>query len=77
MNDGTIVAMLGIDAWRIHRPVKHGDTLEVLMTVIEKRRTSKGDKGVVSFRREIHNQHGEAVHSMTAANMYACREVAA
>ena len=69
--------MMGVDAWRIHKPVKHGDTIEVVMTVTEKRRTSKGDKGIVSFRREIRNQHGEAVHSMTASNMYLCREIAA
>ena len=77
INDGTIVAMLGVDAWRVHKPVKHGDTLEVVMTVTDKRRTSKGDKGIVSFKREIRNQHGEAVHSMNASNMYLCREVAA
>ncbi len=42
----------------------------------DKRRTSKGDKGIVSFKREICNQRGEAVHSMNASNMYLCREVA-
>src|SRR5262249_23712248 len=77
INDGTIVAMLGIDAWRIHKPVKHGDTLEVVMTVTDKRRTSKGDKGIVFFKREIRNQHGQPVHSMNACNMYLCREIAA
>jgi len=77
INDGTIVAMLGIDAWRIHKPVKHGDTLEVVMTVTDKRRTSKADKGIVYFKREIRNQHGEAVHSMNASSMYLCREIAA
>ena len=47
------------------------------MTVTEKRRTSKGDRGIVTFSREIRNQHGEAVHSMIASNMYLCREVGA
>jgi acyl dehydratase len=43
------------------------------MTVTDKRRTSKGDKGIVSFRREIRNQNGETVHSMISSSMYLCR----
>ena len=61
----------------MHKPVKHGDTLEVVATVTDKRRTSKGDRGIVCFKREIRNQRGEAVHSMNASNMYLCREVTA
>jgi acyl dehydratase len=76
LNDGTIVAMMGVDQWRILRPVKHGDTLEVAMTVTEKKRTSKGDKGIVTFLRAIRNQRGEDVHTMISSNMYLCREVA-
>ncbi len=73
VNDGTIVAMLGTDGWRINGPVKHGDTLHVAMTPVEKRRTSKGDTGVVSFDREIRNQRGEAVHVMKSTSLYRCR----
>jgi acyl dehydratase len=47
------------------------------MTVTDKRRTSKGDKGIVAFKREIRNQHGEAVHSMQASNLYLAREITA
>ena len=47
------------------------------MTVTDKRRTRKGDKGIVAFNREIRNQHGEAVHSMQASNMSLAREIAA
>lgn len=70
VNDGTLLAALGIDAWRMHKPVKHGDTLHMRSTVVEKKETSKPDRGVVSFRREFVNQHGEAVQSMTATFMY-------
>lgn len=76
MNDGTIVAMLGLDDWRIHLPVKHGDTVEVVSTPTEKHLTSKGDKGVVTFRREILNQRAETVHSMTTSSLYLCRPAA-
>jgi len=70
LNDGTLVAMLGIDKWRIHAPVKVGDTLHLTMEVIETRLTSQGDRGVVGFRREIVNQRGVAVHTMEVQCMY-------
>lgn len=73
LNDGTIVAMMGTDNWRIHKPVKHGDTLEVAMIPTEKRPTSKGGRGIVYFDREIRNQRGEAVHTMQLSCMYRCR----
>jgi acyl dehydratase len=76
-NNGTIVALLGVDDWRIHAPVKHGDTIQVAVTVVDKRLTSKGDKGIVTVRREIRNQHGVAVHTMNSSLMYLCREAAA
>jgi len=73
INDGTIVAFLGMDKWRMHKPVKHGDTIQMVVTPIEKRLTSKGDKGIVTFEREIRNQRGEVVQTMTTSSMYLCR----
>ena len=70
INDGTIVAMLGVDAWRIHLPVKHGDTIHVVQRVESKRETSKPDKGIVEFDREIRNQRDEVVQSAKGTNMY-------
>jgi acyl dehydratase len=73
LNDGTVVAMLGLDEWRVHKPVKHGDTIHVVATVKGKRLTSKGDKGAIIFYREVFNQRGEVVHSMTVKSMYLCK----
>ena len=73
LNDGTIVAMLGVDNWRVHKPVKHGDTIHMVATVKEKRLTSKGDKGVVTFTREIKNQRGEVVQTVDTTSLYLCR----
>jgi acyl dehydratase len=73
MNDGTVIAMLGLDEWRIHKPVKHGDTIEVAATPTEKRLTSKGNQGIVSFDRKILNQRGETVQTMKVTSMYRCR----
>lgn len=73
INDGTIIAFLGMDAWRIHGSVKHGDTIHMVVTPRQKRLTSKGDKGIVTFDREIINQRGEVVQTMQTSSMYLCR----
>ncbi|MDP6343744.1 MAG: MaoC/PaaZ C-terminal domain-containing protein [Alphaproteobacteria bacterium] len=70
ITDGTIVAMLGVDNWRIHLPVKHGDTIHVVQRVTFKRETSKPNMGIVEFDREIRNQRDEVVQSAKATNMY-------
>jgi acyl dehydratase len=73
INDGTIVAMMGIDKWRIHAPVKHGDTIHQVATVHDKKLTSRGDRGIVTFLREIKNQRDEIVHTLEVSAMYLCR----
>ena len=74
INDGTLLALLGIDKWRILGPVKHGDTIHMEQTVIAKRHTSKPGRGIVTFRREIKKQDGAVVQEMEATMMYRCRE---
>ncbi|MDF3832378.1 MaoC/PaaZ C-terminal domain-containing protein [Cupriavidus basilensis] len=73
INDGTIVAMLGLDKWRMHLPVKAGDTIQVFITPTEKKLTSSGEQGVVTCDRIVKNQRGETVHSMVISLMYRCR----
>ncbi len=73
INDGTIIAMLGNDQWRMHLPVKHGDTIHVVITPIEKKLTSKGTTGVVTLDRKVKNQRGEVVHSMITTLLYRLR----
>jgi len=70
VNDGTLLAVIGIDEWRMHKPVKHGDTLHMRSIVLSKKETSKPDRGVVSFKREFVNQRNEAVQSMTSTFLY-------
>ncbi|GAA5232351.1 acyl dehydratase [Verticiella sediminum] len=73
VNDGTIVAMLGVDKWRMHLPVKHGDTIHVVFTPTEKKLSSSGRTGTVVIDRLIVNQRGEVVHSMVVSLLYRCR----
>ena len=75
INDGTLLALLGIDKWRMKGAVKHGDTICLEQTVIEKKPTSKPERGIIVFKREIKNQRDEVVQEMEATIMYRCRNV--
>ena len=70
VNDGTMLALLQIDAWRILAPVKHGDTIRMHAKVIDKKETSKPDRGVITFERKCIKQDGSAVQEMKATLMY-------
>lgn len=70
VNDGTLLALLQIDNWRMLKPVMHGDTIRLEQTVMDKKETSKPDKGVVTFKRTCRNQRGEAVQEMEATILY-------
>lgn len=70
INQGTLIAMLQIDRWRMHHPVRHGDTLRSFSTVLSKRETSDPARGIVTFLREFRNQDEVAVQSMEATLMY-------
>jgi len=56
-----ILAFLGIREWNFKAPIFIGDTIHMKYTVVEKRETSKKDRGLVIFKRQIINQKGEIV----------------
>lgn len=61
---GTAVANLGWDEVRFPKPLFHGDTIRVVSEVIDLRESkSRPDAGVVTFRHQSFNQHGELVAS--------------
>lgn len=55
-----LLALMEIN-WRFLKPVFIGDTIHVQAEVIEKRATSKPDRGIVVNRRTVINHHGQAV----------------
>lgn len=77
INDGTLLALLQVDKWRMLAPVKHGDTIHMVSTVIEKTPTSKPDRGVIKFQRRLVNQKGVSVQEMVTTLMYRRRAGAA
>ncbi len=52
---------LGFEHLKFTKPVRPGDTIHARIKVLEKRETSRPDRGVM--KRELHvlNQHGEVV----------------
>jgi acyl dehydratase len=68
----------GVDEIRWPRPVRPGDTLRVLATVLEARRSaSKPDRGIVRGAVELTNQDGAVAMSLTAINFILLRDPAA
>ena len=71
--EGTILAFLGM-TWDFHLPIKIGDTVHVVQRVKEMRETSKTDRGVLTFQKELINQRGEVVQTGTTTVLLAKRK---
>jgi acyl dehydratase len=64
----------GIDELRWHSPVRPADVLRIRVSVIDATRSrSKPDRGFIRGLIEVLNQNGEAVMSLRATNIIACR----
>lgn len=55
------LAFLEIREWFFREPVFFGDTLRVRAEVVAKEERARGRRGVVTWRRQISNQHGKIV----------------
>lgn len=71
------LASPGAESLQWIAPVRAGDTLHLVVTVLEARRSrSKPDRGIVISAVDVRNQHGEPVMAMKVTNMLACRPAA-
>ena len=59
--DDTLIAFLGFDSLKFTKPVKIGDTIHARVEVIEKRETSKSDRGIMKRLFQVLNQNNELV----------------
>lgn len=67
----------GVDQLRWLLPVRPGDTLRMRASVLDtKRSNSKPDRGVVTIRQEMLNQHGQVVMSLEGKSMHKARPCA-
>jgi acyl dehydratase len=59
--DDTLVAFLGFDKLHFTGPTRIGDTVRARIRVIDRRETSKPDRGVVTRSLQVLNQRDEVV----------------
>ena len=59
--DDTFIAFLGFESLKFTAPVRIGDTVHARITVLDRRETSKPDRGVVRRELRVFNQRGECV----------------
>jgi len=66
--DGTIVANLSYDDVEHPEPVYHGDTIRAESTVLDRRETSDGERGVVTMRVEAYRvESGETEDTLVCS----------
>jgi acyl dehydratase len=66
---GIGLALVSVDGMTFKRPLFAGDTMKVTVEVTEMRPTSRGDRGIVTFRHTVRNQNGEDVMECTVKRM--------
>jgi acyl dehydratase len=72
LTEDTILAFLEL-TWQFKQPIYIGDTIHVEQVVKEMRDTSKEDRGILTFEKEIINQHKEVVQTGTTTILLAKR----
>jgi acyl dehydratase len=69
------VAFLGLDELRLLQPVYCNDTIRVEVEVVNKRLTSREDRGIARFKHIVFNQKDEPVLQCYVDRMLKCRPV--
>jgi len=70
----SVIAWLGVDNMQMLKPVKIGDTINVTVKVMDKRTTSKPDRGIQTWKYTVKNQYDEAVLVFDYKMMFHLRE---
>ena len=65
--DDTLIAFLGFDSLKFTKHVIAGDTITARISVLEKRETSKPDRGVMKRSLKVYNQNNEMVQDAVQA----------
>ncbi|MFT6497574.1 MAG: MaoC/PaaZ C-terminal domain-containing protein [Alphaproteobacteria bacterium] len=65
--DDTLIAFLGFDSLKFTKHVVAGDTITAKINVIEKRETSRPDRGVMKRSLKVFNQRDEMVQDAVQA----------
>ena len=73
MRPYSTIAFIGL-RWKFKGPIKIGDTIRVRARVIDKKETSKTDRGVITLARQVLNQRDEVVQEGETDLMVARRQ---
>jgi acyl dehydratase len=67
------LAFVAIREWSFREPVFIGDTIRVRAKVMEKQAKGRGKRGVVTWQRQVLNQHGKVVQEGITVTLVECR----
>ncbi len=67
------IAFIGL-RWKFKGPIKIGDTIRVRARVIDKKETSKPDRGIITLARQVLNQRDEVTQEGETDLMVARRQ---
>ena len=70
LTEESILAFLEL-TWQFKLPLYIGDTIHVVQVVKEMRESSKPDRGILTFEKEVINQKGEVVQTGTTTILIA------
>ena len=74
LTEDSILALLEI-GWKFHLPIYIGDTIHVEQTVKDLRESSSGDRGILTFEKEVKNQKNVVVQTGTTTILLAKKNV--
>lgn len=74
LTEDSILALLELN-WKFHLPIYIGDTVRVEQTVKYLRESSTGDRGILTFEKEVKNQTNDVVQTGTTTILLAKRAV--
>jgi acyl dehydratase len=77
INQGTLLAFVGADHWRLHKPVRAGDTIQVELHVKATRPSRDPGRGLVTFHRRVLDGSGDLVQEIDLTVLYRRRPGAA
>lgn len=73
LHDSSSFGSPGVDRLRWPKPLRAGDEVELVVTVLESAPSRSGNTGVVRWRWELVNQHGEPVLELVATSLFDLR----
>lgn len=72
LTEDSILALLELN-WKFHLPIHIGDTIHVEQTVRDLRESATGDRGILTFEKEVKNQEDDVVQTGTTTILLARR----